>query len=210
MPSNKKRKNKAPQANRPAEAQNVSAEPLDEAAATARREQQRREWALQKRAKERKPIPVALYAWLGGGGLAIAGVFILIFVVLSGGDSDSTPAVSATPDPRVAGEPIAQTVEISATDQGQNVNPRFSVTTIVGRAGEVIEIRMTNNGTVAHNLAVAGEDGEYGTRDDWITNPESVKAGEVGVVRVKIDTPGTYDYQCDFHPQAQVGQIVLS
>jgi plastocyanin len=214
MPSSKKRKNKGAQASSPAGTPNESAEPLDEAAAAARREQQRREWAQQKKTKERKPVPVALYAWLGAGGLAIAGAVILVVVLVSGGGGDDGgPAGTPVIDSRVAGLPVDQTEEVIADDEGQATNPTFSKTTIVGKSGDVIEITMPNVGSVAHNLHVAGEDNEYSDlpdSDDWITDPGTVQPGETGVVRVKIDTPGTYDFQCDFHPTQQRGVLILS
>ena len=216
MPSKKRKNQRSPQRARQTGAPDQSAihEDEDEDAATARREQQRREWAERKRARERKPVPVALYAWLVGGGLAVVGAIVRVVVLLSGGGSDDgSPARTPVIDPRVAGLPVDQTEEVIADDEGQATNLTFSKTTIVGRAGEVIEINMPNQGSVAHNLHVAGEDNEYSDlpgSDDWITDPGTVQPGETGTVRVKIDTAGTYDYRCDFHPLQQRGVLVLS
>ena len=213
MPS-KRQRNKSAQAR--ARQQSAKQEPTaaEDTDAVARREQQKREWADRKRAKDRSSVPVALYAWLGGGGVLLAAVVIVALVLSGGGgSSSSTPTPAPTEDPRVAGLPVAQTVDISANDQGQNINPTYSKTTIVGKAGDVIEIRMTNDGSVAHNLHVAGEDNQYSddpSADDFITDPQSVKPGETGVVKVKIDKAGTYKFHCDFHPDAQLGTIVLS
>jgi len=55
----------------------------------------------------------------------------------------------------------------------------------------VVEIRMINVGSVAHNLRVSGVDKEYATRDDFLTDPGTIKEGEEGSVLVKIDDPGT-------------------
>lgn len=213
MPSKKRRKPKSvPAAGSGAAAKQAAAPPEDAAAAAARREEQRRIWAQRKRAAERKPIPVALYAWLGGGGIAVVGVIVVAVLLLGGGGGDSAPVQTFVPDPRAEG-PVDQTEEVIADDNGQAVNPTFSKTTIVGKAGDVIEIRMPNVGSVAHNLHVAGEDNEYSddpAADDWITFPQTVQPGETGILRLKIDTPGTYEYRCDFHPIQQVGNLILS
>jgi hypothetical protein len=212
MPSKKRKNQRGAQSGRQAAAANqAAAAPQDEAAAAARREEQRRIWAERKRAKERKPLPVALYAWLAAGAAGIVGVIVLVMLLIGGGGGDdSSPAATFVPDPRVGSLPVDQTEEIIADDQGQSVNPTFSKTTIIGRVGEVIEIRLRNDGTVAHNLSIAGEDGEYGSDDDWTTQPGSVDPGETGILRVKLDDPGSYPFQCDFHPVQQRGELILS
>ena len=210
--SKKKKRNKA--GNQPAgPTQPLASEggSLDEETQAARRAQQKAEWAAQKKKDDRRPIPASTFAWIGGlAGIAVltvAGVFLL---VSGGSDSDGPAAPTATPDPRVAGLPIAKTVDVEADDDGQEVNPRFSPTSVTGNAGEVIEIRMINVGSVAHNLRVSGIDKEYDTRDDFLTDPGSIKGGEEGSVLVKIDEPGTYPFRCDFHPDQQIGNLVLN
>ena len=64
------------------------------------------------------------------------------------------------------------------------------------------------NGTP--NLNFAGLDGEYGSRDDWTTTPQSIQPGESGKVLVKFNEPGTYPYHCDFHPNQQKGVLILN
>ena len=189
----------------------------DEAAAltaeerAARREQQKREWAEQKRRQERRERLGAPLLWGGIGASALAAVVVVGIVLFAGGGGGSSaPTPVPTRDPRVGAGPVAKTVTVDADDQGQAANPTFSVTTITGKAGDIIEIKLTNIGSVTHNLNVAGIDGEYGTRDDWITTPQSVKPGETGTVLVKLNNPGTYPYHCDFHPDQQKGVLVLN
>ena len=183
------------------------AAPDDEASTIRQRAEQKREFDKRKRAKARGGQPLAL--WGGGGvmaALAVLGGFLLLG---GGGDDDgpnSTPIV--TPDARIAGLPIDVTFTVEADDNGQNVNPRFVPTAISAEAGQVIEISMPNVGSVAHNLRLAGLDGEYDTRDDWLVDPGTVQPGETGRVVVTFDEPGTYPFKCDFHP-TQTGILTL-
>jgi plastocyanin len=136
---------------------------------------------------------------------------VLGFVLFAGGGGDDAgPTPTATRDPRLGAGPVAQTVTVDADDEGQAANPTFSVTTITGNAGEIIEIDVNNIGSVAHNLAFAGLDGEYGSPDDWITTPQTIQPGESGKVLVKFNEPGTYPYRCDFHPLQQRGNLILN
>lgn len=178
----------------------------------ARREQQKREWAAQKRAEERARRSAAPLVWAGVAVGTLAAIAILGAVLFSGGGGDdSGPTPTATRDPRLGAGAVAKTVTVDADDDGQNVNPRFSVTTITGKVGEIIEINVNNVGSVAHNLAVAGLDGEYGSPDDWITEPPTIRAGESGKLLIKLNEPGTYPFRCDFHANtAQRGNLIIN
>ena len=207
------KKNKRDRGQNPRDAaSDLGAPPMSEAdaqAAAEHRARQKQEWAERKKARDRKPLPIAMYAWSAAGVGTVAAVVVGAVLLLSGG-SDSTPSATATPDSRVEGLPIAQTVEIEAGDQGQATGTYFDPSTITGAAGEVIEIKVKNVGSVAHNLRVSGEDKEYETRDDFLSNPGTIRAGDEATVLVKIDTPGTYPFQCDFHPTQQMGNLVIS
>lgn len=176
----------------------------------ARRDQQKRDWAAQKRAEERARRSAAPMVWAGVAVGSLAAMAVLGFVLFAGGGGDSAPTPTATRDPRLGAGAVAKTVEVVADDEGQATNPTFSVTSITGNAGDIIQIDLKNNGSVAHNLALAGLDGEYGTPDDWITTPQTVQPGETGTVLVKFNDPGTYPYHCDFHPQQQRGNLILN
>ena len=68
---------------------------------------------------------------------------------------------------------------------------------------------VTNTGSLAHNLAIAGVDGRYGTSDDWSTDPELIGAGEQGSLVAMIEEPGTYVSKCIIHPQVQTGELTI-
>lgn len=185
--------------------------------AEQRRARQVKEWEERKRRKELRGkihVPIIGTTTVGAlvGGvtslMVVIGAFVGVFLLLSGGSDGGGRDATPTPDPRVAGEPIAKTVELEATDNGVNINPSFDPTVITGRAGEVIEIKMTNTGSSAHNLNVAGIDGEFGSRDDFVI--DSIDPGEEASLLVKLDESGTYPFQCDLHPGRQSGQLILS
>jgi uncharacterized cupredoxin-like copper-binding protein len=135
------------------------------------------------------------------------GGFLLIG---SGGGSgdDTTAPLTATPvDPRVGAATPAVSLAVSADDDGQEVNPRFEPNTLNGPAAQVVEIAVTNNGSVVHNLNVSGPDRAYDTTDDF--RGAAVQPGATENLRLKINDPGSYPFRCDFHPQLQIGTLVL-
>lgn len=204
----KKRSNKQ-QSGGEAPAQQGSA--LSPEEQTARREQQKREWAAQKRAQERTRRSAAPIVWAGVAVGSLVAMIALGFLLFAGGGGGSSgPTPTATRDPRLGTGSVAKTVTVDANDQGQATNPTFSVTTITGNAGDIIEIDVNNIGSVAHNLVVAGLDAEYGSLDDWITDPQTIQPGESGKVLVKFDEPGTYQFHCDFHPLQQKGNLIIN
>ena len=189
--------------------EDVDAAPEDEASTIKRRAKQKREYEKRRRAKARGRQSLAPYFW-GGGVIATVALVVLGGLLLLGGggdDSNGTPIV--TPDARIAGLPIDVTFTIDADDDGQNINSRFIPNTISTDAGQVVEIVVTNVGSVAHNLHLAGIDDEYDTRDDWLTDPATLFAGDTGTVLVKLDDPGTYAFRCDFHKLTQIGTFTV-
>ncbi len=202
---------RAAQADEDAEAPEDT-EPEDEAARIRRRAEQKREYEQRKRARARGGQSLAPYFWGGGIAAVIAVAALGGFLLLSGGGDDNggTTAATATPDPRIAGLPIDRTIEIETDDEGQNVNTRFVPNSLTGEAGEVIEIIVTNVGSVAHNLSFPGLDGEYDTPDDWLADPFALQPGDTGRLVVKFDDPDVYPFRCAFHPQIHTGTLTLS
>ena len=186
--------------------------PEDAASSIKQRAEQKREYEKRKREKARGSQPVAPYFWGGGIAAVIALAVVGGFLLLSGGgdDNGSTPAPTSTPDPRIAGLPIDQTINLQADDDGQNTNTRFVPNSLSGNAGDVIEILVTNVGSVAHNLNFPGLDGEYDTSDDWVVDPFTLQPGETSRVVVKFDDPATYPFRCSFHPLIHLGSLTLS
>jgi plastocyanin len=214
-------KRKAAEQNRVQQpAATAEAPPLSPEEQAARRARQKQEWAVQKHGKERaEGGSLAPLVWAGSGIAAVVVAVVVGIVLLAGGGGGST-STTATPqvtaDPRLGGASPVESFNISATDQGVAINPLFVPDTITAKAGEVFRIIVKNNGSSVHNLVIAGLDGQYGTNDDWTTidpnnsaNPQSIAVGDTGTVDVKIDQPGTYKFHCLFHPDQQVGNLIL-
>jgi plastocyanin len=143
--------------------------------------------------------------WLIVTPVLVIGVGVLAYLILSSGSSGVTGGgiTELTPDPRVAGLTPDDTVRVNVND----VN--FSSRELAGNAGDVIELMVTNTGTISHNLVVAGPDDEYDTEDDFEPDPFAIQPGETGRVVVKIDEPGTYRFRCAFHPNIEFGTLAL-
>ena len=145
--------------------------------------------------------------WFVGVPVAVGGVIAVAVLILTSGSSGVTaPQVEATPDARVEGLPVTETITVEAG--GVVDNAYFAPSQITAPAGEAFQIVVNNVGSVSHNLTIAGEDGEYGTSDDWSTE-RAIGGGEQGSVVVKIDAPGTYAFRCALHPLTQLGTLVL-
>ncbi len=155
--------------------------------------------------------PVFIGVSLGGTVIA-AIIFGVVLLTGAGGGGGSSP--TPTPhDPRLKGQTPVATVNIEAT--GEEEGSYYQPDTLTIKAGEVTEIRLRNTAArVSHNIRVSGEDGKYesddpkNVKDDWVL-PIVEKGGQVGILWLRIDTPGSYKFQCDFHPQTQKGTLVV-
>ncbi len=143
--------------------------------------------------------------WLIVIPVMVIGAGVLAYLILSSGSSGTTGGgiTELTPDPRVAGLTPDDTIRVNVND----IN--FSRREITGNAGDVIELMVTNTGTISHNLVVAGLDDEYDTSDDFEPQPFAIQPGDTGRVVLKIDEPGTYRFRCAFHPNIEFGTLTL-
>lgn len=205
----KREKGKRGRARREKGAVAAKAARLDPASPQPVGQDRRRRAQRARRRRQARRLPVAPLAW-GGAGLAAVIAVVLVVLSASGGGSGPTGAggVTMTPDPRVAGLTPSVSFRIEAGDFGQGTG-FFRPATVQAEAGEVIEIIVENVGVVAHNWRVTGPDRQFDTRDDFEIDRFSLQPGETGRAIVKIDEPGSYPFRCDFHPQQQVGTLVL-
>lgn len=105
--------------------------------------------------------------------------------------TDPSPSASPEPDAEVA---------IEATEDS------FVPSEISAAAGQTLKITLTATGRFAHNIRIAGPDGEYKTDDDLIS--EDVVPGAGVEFIVNLTEPGTYEFRCDFH-RSTGGTIVV-
>ena len=84
-------------------------------------------------------------------------------------------------------------------------NPRLEIA-----AGATVEIKLTNKGNAIHNMRFAGADNQYNSGDDAVSDPNPVQAGQTAVIKFTAPKqPGTYKYQCDFHPTDSKGEVIV-
>lgn len=144
----------------------------------------------------------AFSATQGGGGAAVS-------ASPSASPAAGTPSPAGSPPPSGAPSGGAAVLDVSMGDnffeyQGQR-NPTFTIT-----AGQQVTINLTNKGTAIHNLRLAGDDNQFNTSDDAASDPQLITAGGgTGTVKWAPKAPGTYNYQCDFHPADMKGTITV-
>ena len=76
-------------------------------------------------------------------------------------------------------------------------------------AGSKVTLSLINSGTAIHNMLTTGPDGKFQTADDQVSNPLTVNGGGTGTLEISFDKPGTYQYQCQFHPIDMKGDITV-
>jgi plastocyanin len=144
----------------------------------------------------------------------------VVAVACGGGEEEAggteTPVPRETPGGGLAGQPeppqvIAEEVTepvdgVIETEMGDNF---FVQNNLRVALGESVTIRAINDGQAIHNLRVAGVDGEWETDDDFVTDPEIIRAGESGDVVFTPEVAGAYTFRCDFHPTEMGGVIVV-
>jgi len=110
----------------------------------------------------------------------------------------------------IAEEEAARTVSLTVSDGG---NPRadtaFSPTSIEVDVGETVKVAVSVSGSTSHGVRVAGPDGEYETGDDFVSDPEIIASGDEGVVVIRFDEPGTFEFRDPLFSQA-TGSIVVT
>lgn len=101
-----------------------------------------------------------------------------------------------------------RTVEITVTDDGTESGSRFETTSIDVTSGETVKMVIKNTGQISHGFRVQGDDGQFGTTDDYVSNPDVIKPGEQGVAVVRLDTAGTVAFRDETLNQV-TGSIIV-
>ena len=150
-------------------------------------------------------------------------VFIAVVFLMAGCDSGGstifdavieaeTPTLAPSPTPELRLGSATATATVALQAIGEEDGSTYVPDTLAVSAGEITDIVLTNTAQrVSHNIRISGEDGQYETddpknvKDDWLL--PIVEAGKTGTLAIKIDTPGTYKFQCDFHPMTAKGLL---
>lgn len=135
--------------------------------------------------------------------VALGAAFVGAFAATTDDDGEANGAPTEPPS---NGEtpPPSDGIAIS---MGDNF---FDPEEVTLSGGEAVTFSLTNDGAATHNMRVAGEDNEYNTDDDAVSDPEVMTGGVVGTLEWTVPaSPGTYDFRCDFHPVEMVGTITV-
>ena len=155
--------------------------------------------------------------------LVLLVVLAVLASVACGSDSNDVGNGAATPsgDDATVGPQLLDQPGSPQVLSGQVTKPANEVVDIVAAGvsfqqnnvavslGEAVVIRVTNSDLVAHNLRIAGLDGEYETEDDAVTEPDTLGGGDAGELTFAPPVAGAYTFRCDFHPASMGGIIVV-
>lgn len=138
--------------------------------------------------------------------LALAAGVALIGIACGGGGggeagANEPGATEAPADANSASLELSMGDNFFDQDGAQNPTLELSV-------GSAIDIALTNDGAAIHNMRFAGEDNQFNTPDDGVSDPDIVSAGQAATLIFTVpEKAGTYSYQCDFHPTDMKGTI---
>jgi plastocyanin len=140
-------------------------------------------------------LPVALVLALG------------ILAACNGDDDDDFPP----PPTPVPDEPVPpendNDVQVFDVTMGDNM---FDPDEFRVAPGEELRFNLSNLGINAHNMRIAGEDNEFDTEDDVVSEPDILRSGEEGVLEwTAPEDPRAYVFRCDFHPEDMIGTIIV-
>ncbi len=147
--------------------------------------------------------------------LLTAGIAVLVLasVACGGGDDDGgggadggqTPTSEPTDNGGGDGGEVSFDIEMSDGPPNKFEPTEFTVST-----GAAVTFNLTNVGAAIHNMRIAGEDGEYNTGDDAVSDPDLISGGGTGTLEwTAPDSPGEIKFQCDFHPTDMKGTITV-
>lgn len=86
----------------------------------------------------------------------------------------------------------------------------FDPNDITVAAGAETTFQLTNDGIAIHNMRIAGDDGEYNTDDDTVSDPALVSGGGTATLDWTAPTgAGEIIFRCDFHPIDMIGTLTV-
>ena len=100
-----------------------------------------------------------------------------------------------------------RTVDLEIT--GGEADASFRPDSIDLRPGETVKLAVKNTGSISHQVRVAGPDGEYNTSDDYVSVPDTILPDEDGVVVVRFNEEGRYEFQ-DPASSVAIGTLVAA
>jgi plastocyanin len=151
-----------------------------------------------------------------------AAVLLGAFIAACGDDdeeSSGTPVPAspsaATPSTVLVQPESVQALDAAFTEASDGVvdvtieGALFRGNNIKVAFGESVKIDVTNRDAEAHNLRLAGFDGEFQTEDDAITAPNPIEPNGAGSLDFSPVVPGAYTFRCDYHPASMGGRVTV-
>jgi plastocyanin len=110
-------------------------------------------------------------------------------------------------------EEATREIEITVTDDGasgQNADAtaRFEPARVSVTQGETVKVVIKNTGSISHGLRFAGNDNEYDTQDDYVSQPDIIPPGADGFVVIRLDSEGTFNFR-NSSLQEVTGEVVV-
>jgi len=137
--------------------------------------------------------------------LALAVLAAVMAWSLACGDDGAGEAEPAVSFPAGGGGAAAGEVKKIAISLLDN---KFDPVELTVDGGVILQLDIANRGAAIHNLRIAGPDNKYANEDDAVSDPPLVRAGETAALAwLAPVSGGTFDFRCDFHPQAMTGKI---
>ena len=81
---------------------------------------------------------------------------------------------------------------------GTAATTAFAPAAIEAKAGETVKVTLTNKSIdtgAFHGLRFSGADRQYGTSDDFVTDPPTLDPGQQGTAVIRFDAPGEYEFK---------------
>jgi plastocyanin len=94
--------------------------------------------------------------------------------------------------------PDQATREIIMDVTGADATTAFTPAAIEVKAGETVKVTLTNKSIEAgafHGVRFSGADRQYGTSDDFVTDPPTLDPGQKGTAVIRFDAPGEYEFK---------------
>jgi plastocyanin len=150
-------------------------------------------------------------AWQMGGVMAAAALVLLggtIWAVVEEDEAEGEGNEPTTTEPTDNGEDPGTGADGEViVSMGDNF---FDPNDITVAAAADVAFQLTNDGIAIHNMRIAGEDGEYNTSDDTVSDPAIVSGG--GTATLDWTAPeGASEiiFRCDFHPLDMIGTLTV-
>jgi plastocyanin/mono/diheme cytochrome c family protein len=114
----------------------------------------------------------------------------------------------------VCGQSVAKAATVAATPGTPSTtltevatDNEFSDTSFTVPAGQPVTLTFQNKGSATHNWHVT--DARDANGQEVTTGATGTNGGQSTTVTFTITTPGTYHFQCDFHPTQMLGTLFV-